>query len=65
MDKANFKITVGFHDIVMRDGNLFTDGSLSDPEYLEYELAVRVAELEEENKKLKESKRHTGKKSKN
>lgn len=60
MDKANFSFAYNGKRYVMENMVLtIHDGetgfsSVSDPEYDEYKLAVRVAELEEENELLKE-----------
>lgn len=58
MDKANFEFAYNGKIYAMENMVLTIhngeDGSsyLSDPEYCEYELAIRVAELMEENSKI-------------
>jgi hypothetical protein len=55
MDKDNFAFTLNSKRYVMENGELTADGAISDPEYCEYELAVRVMELIEENTTLRET----------
>jgi hypothetical protein len=57
MDKKNFAFEFDDFEIVMEDGELVIFGSLdgNDPTCAEYSMSIKIAELMEENKKLKES----------
>lgn len=53
MDRKNFAFTLNSKRYEMENGQLVIDGVLSDPEYIEYELAIFVAELLEEKTMLR------------
>jgi len=55
MDKKNFSFEFNDFEIVMEDGELVVFGSLdgNDPTQAEYSMAIKIAELMEENRLLK------------